>query len=525
MMERDGESRPYTVVKLDKSIQNFLERANYEVSNVAQLEIEASEKIGFIKVLHISYDRSKTETDLNLIDFQQLLGAIASKSKKLVYVVDGSPDGVSLYIGTADQDENVNFLKDTFEGIYSGSIVSTEDKNRSIVDDKMKYSKAMLGIPSLKRDSDKSYKQSLEKILFPMQGKRYRIVLVAESYQVGTIKEIIHAYRELGGEVHRFAKQSISIQKSKAETNGTANTKGDSEATTIGESKSIAETEGKSESDSSGHTSGKSKSLLDSLTSKDKSFWKTLLFIDSTNSSKTTSVNTSTTKTAATNKSKTNTTSYSATDSCSTTISSPFGSTVEEINKTAEYCESLIDKYIERFQKGMNYGMWNVSLYIQGEDTITLSELEHTLKSVYSGDETHYESIRFSDTLPEDIEISEYPMIYFRDFEHPIHGSFGGLSSALNTEELSILTALPNNDVDGVSVSKVSDFGLTQSKNIEKYKSIDIGMVLNKKKPTRQKFKLSTDALNSHLFVSGITGSGKSNTIKLILEQLQSGDL
>ena len=36
---------------------------------MAQLEIEASEKIGLIKVLHISYDRSKTETDLNLIDF------------------------------------------------------------------------------------------------------------------------------------------------------------------------------------------------------------------------------------------------------------------------------------------------------------------------------------------------------------------------------------------------------------------------------------------------------------------------
>lgn len=102
--------------------------------------------------------------------------------------------------------------------------------------------------------------------------------------------------------------------------------------------------------------------------------------------------------------------------------------------------------------------MWNTSLYIQADNETVLSELEHTLKSVYSGDETYYEAIRFSDNLQvnKNIEISKFPMIYFgKTVRHPIHPSFSGFSSAVNTEELSILAALPNNDIDGLSVSKI----------------------------------------------------------------------
>ena len=59
--------------------------------------------------------------------------------------------------------------------------------------------------------------------------------------------------------------------------------------------------------------------------------------------------------------------------------------------------------------------MWNTSLYIQSDKESTLSELEHTLKSVYSGDETYFESIRFSENLNQnqEIKIEKLPMLYF----------------------------------------------------------------------------------------------------------------
>ena len=525
-----------TEIKFNKAIQNFLERNFYELYDVKELEQEENKNIDFIEINHISYDRNKDETDINLVDFEQILSAISSKSGKFVYVIESSANGVYFYLGT--QKESKEFLNDTFQGVYSGSLTNIDDKPK--FDKNIEFSKAMLGIPSLKRDSDKKYNQSLEKILFPMQGKSFRIVIVAESYNNNTIKEIISNYQNFGNELHKFVKQSKNMQESNANsegitiTTGETNTKGSSISDTEGSSESNSYTKGTGDKAKSAKFVSMGATLLGSgigmvfgpLGAMAGGFVAKSL----TEAFASKTVNESTSNSYSTNKSRTNSTNESTSinksesTNTSNTKTKTLGITFDEINKSAEYCEKLIDKYIERFQKGLNHGMWNTSLYIQANDEIILSELEHTLKSVYSGDETYFEAIRFSENLNDNknIKIENLPMLYFdKSFKHPIHSSFSGFSNAINSEELSILSALPSNDIDGVSISKVSSFGLTQAK-IDKDNSIEIGNVLNKKKPTNQRFKLSLDGLNSHLFVSGITGGGKSNTIKGILEQLQS---
>ncbi len=362
----------------------------------------------------------------------------------------------------------------------------------------MSFSRAMLGIPSLKRDSNKIYKQSLEKILFPLQNKIFRIIIVAESYNVQTIQEIISKYQELGGLVHAFVKRNTSIQKSDAYTQGLTNT--------TGSSTTQSKTEGSSQSKSQSITD---KTLLSKFLSPISS---KLFSLDS----ETKTNSTSTTRTNSTTNSKSQTQSTSI--NIATTQTQSHSESIEEVNKVAESCEKMLDKYIERFLKGLNHGMWNVSLYIQANDEVTLAQLQHTIKSVYSGDKSYFESIRFTQSFTKGL--SCFPMFYAKDYHNPIHDSFSGFSTALNTEELSILCALPYNDINGVSVSKSSSFGLTQANINGQY--IEIGNVLNKKLPINQRFKLSTQALNAHVFVSGITGSGKTNTIKQILIQLQT---
>lgn len=522
-IEKSNSAPEYPNIKLDKAIQLFLERSGYEEYEISKLEVENNQEIEFVKINHIAYDRQKTDTDVQLLDFQQLLGALASKTQKFVYVIESSESGVDLYIGTAKEQNGRNFLKDTLEGIFSGSILETTNTSKPNFGNQNIYTKAMLGIPSLKRGSNVEYKQSLEKILFPMKNKSFRITLTAESYTDLTVKNIISNYRILGDKIHTLAKRSKSIQTNTTTTYSNSTTQGTSKSDTDNKNESVSDTLGSTESKTVGDTSTQLKSLFESLFSKDKSFWRTFLFTNSTNSSKTTANTTSKTNTTSTGTSRTNSVSHSETNQYGDSLGYSESITVDEINKSAEYCEKLVDAYIERFQNGLKYGMWNVSAYIQSDDEITLSALEHTLKSVYSGDQTHYEPIRFTSNLQtnDKIDISKLPMLYFdSNDQHPIHNSFSGLSSALNTEELSILSALPNNDIDGVSVSRISGFGLTQSKN-NSSKYMEIGKVLNKKTPTNQSFRLSLDGLNSHLFVSGITGGGKSNTIKLILKELQ----
>jgi len=578
-------------IKLDKTIQDFLERRNFEYFDIQKMEIEENTNIEFIKISHITYDRSKDDSDLQLIDFQQILSAISSYSGKFVYRIEGTIEGINLYLGSS----NNKFLKNSFEGIYSGSETSLDQP----INNTYKYTKAMLGIPSLKRDSDKSFKQSLEKILFPMQSKEFRITLIAEAYQLETIQEIISSYQSLGDELHKFVKQTKSIQESEANTEGTTDTKsrtkGSSKSSTKGTSQKskigvllpmlglggIGGILGTNAEVGSKLGSGlhefapdtvdklnkiyeqelvddplsgteQDMSLLDEaieigkgVRDKLSESWEGasstldggdelaqagvewlgpilggaiglglggaggMIFGKMISNSITNTQNKSRTNASSINKSKTNTTLK--------------GLTFDEINKSAAFCETMIDTHIERFQKGLNHGMWNSTLYIESDNNVTLQELEHILKSVYSGDQSFYEPIRFTkNNLTENINFNmeNYPSLYMEKnmLQHPIHTSFSGYSTAINTEELSLLTALPSNDLDGISVTKTSSFGLTQKKI--KDTSINIGNILNKKKMTSQRFLLSEESINSHVFVSGITGSGKSNTIKLILEEM-----
>ena len=537
-------------VRLDKSISAFLERQGYENYSLDKFETESPQELGFIKILNITYDRKKDETDINLIDFEQILSAVSSKTSKFAYIIDGDKNGVSLYIGTAK--DSVDFLNDTFNGIYSGS--QTQICENFLLDD-IKNTKAMLGIPSLKRDSEKNYKQNLEKIIFPMEGKKFRIILVADSYSNEVIRDIISSYQNLGDDVHKITKISKSANHSLAHTEGFTFTIGSSQAKGVNLTENKSHTKGYNDKGPAAKAVGVATTVLAGV----MTFGGALVgagigaamvtsaeivagamagasagmagggligsgvkgMVDNVFANKT--VNENDTAGISLGGSINNATNKSVSNNSSDNITKGVSVSYDEINKSAVYVEEMIDKFIERFQKGLSYGMWKVSLYIQADDEIVLSELEHTLKSVYSGDDTHFEAIRFTRNL-NDIYFNplNFNSLYFdKDIVlHPIHQSFAGFNSIVNTQELAILSALPKNDIDGVSVSRISDFGLTQDSELDKYNCIKIGNISNKKKLTSQKFKLSFDAINSHVFVSGATGSGKSNTIKGILKKI-----
>ena len=393
-------------IKLDKAINNFLERVGYENCELENLKLKYSSELSFIKISHITYARDKSQTDINLIDFEQILNAISSKTGKFIYVIESSKNGVNLYLGTYK--DSVNFLNATFNGIYSGSSSEIcQDLNFGDMENK----KAMLGIPSLKRDSDKKYKQSLENILFPMQGKKFRIVIVADSYDNSTIKEIISKYQELGNEVHKLSKISKNATQSDSQTKGITFTTGISQSYGSSKTKGFSETDGYSDTTLWGNISQSFPLIGAAIGGLIAAPFGLPLagaaiggFVGNAfRSSKT--INHSITNSSSDTTSYTKTTNNSQSDSTSDTKTKGIGLTFEEINKNAQNIEKMIDKYIERFEKGLSYGMWNTSLYIQADDEITLSELEHTLKSVYSGDETHYESIRFTPNLKHSVVV------------------------------------------------------------------------------------------------------------------------
>ena len=385
------------------------------------------------------------------------------------------------------------------------------------LDKEFQLTQIALGLPSLKRDSDKSYKQSLEKLLLPLQNYHFRIILKAESYRLEEIQDIIANYRELAGEIHTYVKQSQS------RTDGINKSISEGESITISdrteEAKDAEEAYTRlALTRSAIMTVGVAASFAASTCATPiaaQAIATGARAIDSTLKEKQ--------KEAKRKMHQTKSEGYNknTTEGTSTSI----GLNIENINKHAEFCEKMIEQYIERFQHGLSHGMWNVSAYIQADDESTLSAVRHTLKSVYSGEDSYYEAMRFSPIQDNtNIQAEKLPTLK-ASITNPIHHTFGQFSTAMNTQELSIISALPHNDIHGISVSRLSSFGLTQSHSTQNHsrgERIELGTILSRKTPTPQRFYLSPEAINSHIFVCGVTGSGKSNTIKHILTQLQS---
>jgi len=104
---------------------------------------------------------------------------------------------------------------------------------------------------------------------------------------------------------------------------------------------------------------------------------------------------------------------------------------------------------------------------------------------------------------------------------HPLGSIMGGVSTPLNTEELAIIMNLPRKEINGVPVLQKAEFG----RNIRTYhdikgETIDIGELRYLGKGEKNRLCLNLESLRSHTFITGSTGSGKSNTVFNILDKL-----
>jgi hypothetical protein len=104
---------------------------------------------------------------------------------------------------------------------------------------------------------------------------------------------------------------------------------------------------------------------------------------------------------------------------------------------------------------------------------------------------------------------------------HPLGAIMGGVSTPLNTDELAIIMNLPRKEVTGVPVLQKTEFG----RNIRTFEpkegdNIDIGELRYLGIGEKNRLELNLNSLTAHTFITGTTGSGKSNTVFNILDKI-----
>lgn len=103
---------------------------------------------------------------------------------------------------------------------------------------------------------------------------------------------------------------------------------------------------------------------------------------------------------------------------------------------------------------------------------------------------------------------------------HPLGPALGGVSTPLNTEELSIIMNVPRQEVQGVTIRPAPAFGVNYAPPHET-DSIRLGRVIHKREPLdSQPYLLPRNLLQKHLFACGVTGSGKTTTCMGLLRGL-----
>ena len=230
------------------------------------------------------------------------------------------------------------------------------------------------------------------------------------------------------------------------------------------------------------------------------------------------------------NKSITQTESISEANSIGNSQSAQF----TKQNKSVLAMLERIDNQLKRVNEFESLGMWECAAYFLSSSQNTSKVGAATYKSLMAGENTGLEmsAINTWSKSEKNLLVADYVknlmhprFVYKNNFNVDIIVS---PASLVSSNELAIHMGLPRNSVPGFPVVEHIDFG----KEIVKYdsnnesKEISLGNIFNMGKVIEEnKVSLDLESLSMHTFITGATGSGKSNTIYHLLNKLMIEDI
>lgn len=501
-------------------------------------------------------DRIVYEEGTFFVDkFAMLLSALHAEARELVLVLHKEGGGrVQLYLGASDRDDSKMYyaaetLRASLEGVFPGIHCDQEKPDTFINLDKKSVS-AVSVVASLRDEHKENFAQGLERLInATAKINDFTAMMVAESISEGERLSIVDGYAQMYSTLAPLA----SVQKTMSRDQSTSLTEGESESLshtlTEGVSRTIAhgttssesatETYGTSTSLSKGTSTGTSNSraltggislgLVVNL-SKTKTTTKT------TTETSTEGVNESTSSAVSSGTSRTTTdgssesTSKGNTTSTNTSESRTRGEgesmTITQENKAVSNLLKKIDEQINRIDTKGALGMWNSATYFIAPTTTDSKKLASIYKGCVLGDESNYEVAAINTWRKEEQAEVAALAPYLKNYVHPRfligQGYNVSAGSLVNSQDLAIHMALPQSSVTGVLVQERTAFGREVFVDQQMKRPFKLGHTyhLGLEEPTT--IELDASSFSKHVFVTGSTGSGKSNTIYHLLDALMN---
>lgn len=167
------------------------------------------------------------------------------------------------------------------------------------------------------------------------------------------------------------------------------------------------------------------------------------------------------------------------------------------------------DKAIERLKSGQNNGVWQTSISYSGDSDASRNIIKACLNGELSKPDPDKLPLLAFEPSASTKDILRIPDFLDTNEENP-------LCAYMNSAELGLLCTVPTESVPDFELRIEKSFPLSRS--IIDSNSVKIGYVADGQKAIKNMpFALSFLDLNKHTFVCGMTGSGKTTTVKKIL--------
>lgn len=488
----------------------FDSKPELSINNFDVNKSTLSKALYFYKILEIAYEKDYPQRKA----FENIVSSLNNPSFNFIYLIAGNPKGVNIYFGVVKKYVTINnydianafdvsqSLVNSLYGNFLGSKVkrlTTDDINSEIIEE-IKNSKRksfIYGIPSINEQNseEKNIFQGVDRLINCMRGESYQFIVICQPVEANKVDEIISNcysyYSKISKDAEMDFSKNESIGTNDSYNEGKTDTKGKSEGTSTTHGETITYSEGSSNSNSKGTSNSISVSHSKNVSSsKGSSFSKGL------------------------------------------------SQNIKIIEKNLkEQLEYLDKELLPRLKLGRAKGLYKTAIYAMSTDNVTLDKLVGNVKSIFQGDNSTFSPLRevklFDIHSPVDTNrelysslisqfqiyqtkaISNYESYLLKGLES--NNNMCDLATYLTAKEIGLLGGFPQSEIVGIQLNEAVDFGINIKSETD---GLNLGNIIHRgKELTVNNVTINQKILNKHLFITGVTGAGKTNTCQKILAE------
>lgn len=493
---------------------------------------------------------------------ENVLSSLNIEGINFIFLIVGQKEKVDFYYGISRdicckkkprysiQDIGKRILLPAIQGNFRGSRVRAvpqeqgRDIHKALLS--MEHLSVIEGVPGANKDDEKY--QGIDRLVNVMYGDSYCFLVVANPLETDQIIEVQEGLYKLYDKIAPLSKlniqtgNGINTGTSDSETSGSSTTSGstNSKTTTTGTASSCTDTTGTNFSATTSVSKSSSSNGSNSSTSASGSESKT----EGNNASKSKQNGENRSLSNATGQNHSSTSSESKTIGTSSSRSESTTSTKECVNRQIQDIIHFMDDILfPRLDYGKGKGTFLTSMCVFAEDKISLQKIKSTVTALYAGESGNKIPLQAFDVPHQKNQNVSSIHSSFASFQLPAYfynywnkkdedkylahcfmrhviSKIGTstLGNWITTNELGMIAGLPQKEVVGLSLNEEVEFGLNCT-HPEEEDRIYLGSLIQNGNVLQSPIYLNKKDLDKHIFVAGVTGSGKTTTCQRILTE------